>query len=837
MMLDNVTLKRKLAAINLSVTAAAMILIGGAVLFDQYRVMKQEIFDDLRTQARIIADYSTAALQFDDRQMAKEIIGALRASPNIHYAVMLDQHGAPFAEYRRSETTAHPDGPGAADISKHDILEEPVSLKGETIGLIRFDLDMLSLRDFLFRQIAMVMAILVAVFGVVWLTLDKLHGLITKPLLELAGLMRLVSESKAYSIRAKPTTRDEVGALGQGFNEMLDQIHRRDQELEEHKLGLERLVGQRTAQLEHMANHDALTGLPNRQLFTDRLAQALYQAERTGTIVALLFIDLDHFKEINDTLGHAAGDQLLREFSKRQLGTIRKGDTLARFGGDEFAVILVGVMQASDVEPEISRLLAAIAKPVQIGGTEIRMTASLGISLYPQDGDNGELLLRNADTAMYRAKELGRNDYQFYTEELNVRLVERLTLLAELRRAIAEGQFVLYYQPQVDLTSGQIVGMEALIRWQHPERGLTSPGDFIALAEETGLIVAIGSWVLHEACRQTFAWHNSGLTSIRVAVNLSVAQFRHGEIVDKVAEVLASTGLPAKYLELELTESILLEDTDATMEMLQRLKAMGVSLSIDDFGTGYSSLSYLKHLAVDKLKIDQSFVRDMVEDPEAAAIVKAVIQLGHTLQLDLIAEGVETEGQLAFLRQSGCDEMQGYLFSRPLPVEDFEALLREGRFLPMPKSEDDGHRTILLVDDEESILNALWRDLRQEGYKVLRAVSGDQALEMLASNVVAVILADQRMPIMNGTELLRRAKDMHPNAVRMVLTGYAELDSITGAINEGAIYKFLSKPWDSDQLRAVIKDAFRHYDLIREHERALRSFYESRDNVRPSALV
>ena len=448
-----------------------------------------------------------------------------------------------------------------------------------------------------------------------------------------------------------------------------------------HFIGIQNDVTERKtheSQLERQANYDTLTGLANRNLFQDRLSQALISSRRNNRGLAVLFIDLDHFKQINDSLGHDAGDLLLTQVATRLTGNVREGDTVARQGGDEFVLILSEIREEDDVPVVAQKILQAMSAPFDINGRELHITCSIGIASYPKDGEDRQTLLKNADAAMYRAKELGRNNAQYYAAEMNLKAMERLVLENGLYHALERNEFLLHYQPQVDLRSGEIAGMEALVRWQHPELGLVSPAMFIPVAEDSGLIVSLGEWVLRTACAQNKAWQLAGFKPISVAVNLSARQFRQPDLAEMVAAILGETGLDPACLELELTESLVMQDVEKTIATLSKLKAMGIKLSIDDFGTGYSSLSYLKRFPIDTLKIDQSFVRDITTDPDDAAIAKTIISMAHDMQLRVIAEGVETEAQKSFLQQRHCDEMQGYLFSRPLPAEMFETLLRDG---------------------------------------------------------------------------------------------------------------------------------------------------------------
>jgi diguanylate cyclase (GGDEF)-like protein/PAS domain S-box-containing protein len=435
-------------------------------------------------------------------------------------------------------------------------------------------------------------------------------------------------------------------------------------------------------ELTRQANHDSLTGLPNRNLLWDRIDRACARTQRYGDFAAVAFLDLDNFKVVNDSLGHSLGDQLLRAVAARLESSLRAMDTVARLGGDEFVFVLSDHKSAQSVSGELRRIVESFSQPFAMDGRNVFITASVGVALYPQDAKDPESLMKSAELAMYRVKESGRNAYQLYTTEMQTRVTERLTLEGKLRRALERREFSLHYQPQVDLRTNRIFGCEALIRWNQPELGMVGPAKFIPLAEETGLIVPIGEWVVRTACLQSKAWQNAGLPAITVAVNISARQFRENNLLQVIAKILAETGLDPTQLEFEVTESVIMHDAQRVVAALQALRDMGVRLSVDDFGTGYSSLSYLKRFPVNRLKIDQSFVRDITTDADDAAIAQAVITLGHTMNLRVIAEGVETPEQLAFLRVNQCDEMQGYLFGRPVPADEFGKLLESGRTLP-----------------------------------------------------------------------------------------------------------------------------------------------------------
>lgn len=567
----------------------------------------------------------------------------------------------------------------------------------------------------------------------------------------------------------------------------------------------------REDQLAHLATHDTLTGLANRMLLADRLDQAVTRSARDGTIAAVLLIDLDRFKQVNDSLGHALGDRLLKDVATRLEESIREGDTVARLGGDEFVLVLTELAKHEDATMLARKLLAALTQPFALDGRELFVTPSIGLSFYPQDGTDGASLLRLADLAMYQVKAGGRNGFGCYAQEMNARAQHAAELEAGLRQALEFDELRLHFQPKADLYSGEICGAEALIRWQHPVRGLVPPNDFIPLAEESGIILPIGEWVLREACRQAARWQREGLPALTVAVNLSARQCHQENIVEIIAQALQGAGLEPKWLQIEVTESMVMHNLDVAESVLRRIKALGVSLAMDDFGTGYSSLGYLKQFPFDCLKIDRSFVQNITTEPDDALIATAVIAMAHSLRLYVVAEGVESESQMHYLRNQHCDQLQGYLFARPLPADDFHAFVKSAARLPLRSGvADTALRTLLLVDDEEDILNALKRLLRRSGYRILTATSGADALELLGLNDVQVIVSDQRMPQMSGTEFLSRVKELYPNTVRMVLTGHSDLASVTGAINRGAIFRFLSKPWDDDQLREQIRYAFVH---------------------------
>lgn len=604
--------------------------------------------------------------------------------------------------------------------------------------------------------------------------------------------------------------------------------------LEQNRVLTSELEARRAAEFHvvTLSNFDALTGLANRSLFVERLNQAIASALRQTHKVVVVVLGLDYFKLVNESLGYSTGNELLKIIGDRLRGCVRGSDTVARLGGDEFALIFTETLSGlgdgrsphpprntnDETEPETSELLQRIMKTVSaslmLADRELHVTCSMGVSLYPRDGTDSEALLKAASAALNNAKRIGSNNFQFFTVDLSATIQARLALQGQLRLAVEREEFVLHYQPQVDLCSGRIVGMEALIRWNHPELGLVPPGQFIGLAEETGLIVPIGAWVIRTACAQSKAWERQGLGHFRMAVNVSVRQFAQPDLVEYIAAVLAETGLEPQLLEIELTESLVMKDVERSIDTLQQLKAIGLQLSIDDFGTGYSSLAYLKRFPIDLLKIDQAFVRDIETSLDDTAIVKAIISMAHSLGVRVIAEGVETEAQCNFLRLNMCDEIQGYFFSRPVDsARTMELLAQDQRLADHLLRFRRTKRSLLLVDDEPNVSLALKRLLHSDNLQILVAESGQAGLDLLAQYPVDVIVSDQRMPGMTGVEFLKIAKDRYPETIRIVLSGDADMRSVTDAVNDGAIYKFLNKPWSDPQLCECIEDAFLHKEM------------------------
>jgi diguanylate cyclase (GGDEF)-like protein/PAS domain S-box-containing protein len=569
--------------------------------------------------------------------------------------------------------------------------------------------------------------------------------------------------------------------------------------------------------IEWLSHFDALTGQPNLALLQDRTRQALNMAQRAAEPLTLMLVAIDHFSIINDTLGHQVGDALLMEMARRLSESVRKQDTVARLGGKEFMLMLPGTASqgASHLANE---LLGKLAQPCRLVGRELCMTASIGIASFPENGNDFDALFKAVEIAMRRAQVKGRNTFQIYNALMYEQVLAHDHMVRALRQAVALNQLQLLYQPQVDLQSGQISGMEALLRWQHPELGAVSPVQFIPLAEESGLIIGIGEWVLRRACQDIRHWLDLGITVGHVAVNASPLQFRDNDFVAQLSAALTESQIDPALIYIEVTESALMDNVPRNEAMLKALKELGVKLSLDDFGTGYSSLSYLKRFPFDQVKIDQSFVRDVATNASDHMLVGVIISMAHGFGMKVIAEGVETEAQCEIMRTSICDEIQGYFFSRPISTEAITELFSEGRQLPAHLLRlQKPQRTLLLVDDEPNIVAALKRLLRRDGYVILSANSGAEGLALLAQHRVDLIISDQRMPGMTGVEFLRAAKALYPDTIRIVLSGYTELQSVTDAINEGAVYRFLTKPWEDGPLREQISKAFEYKYLLEEN--------------------
>ena len=595
-------------------------------------------------------------------------------------------------------------------------------------------------------------------------------------------------------------------ALAYGNLTLYDEIQRHAAKLE-----LEVMERRRAqAELAYRANHDQVTDLPRFPLIEEHLRAAFESAMLDAGRILVVYVDIDRFHMVNETRGRAAGDDVLRVVAARLLETGGAEAKVAHVAADEFAVVFVGkAAMASQVELA-DAIRRRIQEPIVLGKHRIYISCSVGVSCFPDNASNAQELLRQAEAAMMRAKGGGRNGVRLFSNEQKQELADRLTVGLRLNDAIRNGELVLHYQPQISARDWQIKGFEALVRWQHPELGLLPPARFLSVAEDLGLIVDIDDYALAAVCRQVREWIGRGVSDFSVSVNVSAQEFERPDFAQRVRDLLAEHGAPPQYLELELTEGMTTGNITRVIETMHAFKAIGVKLALDDFGTGYSSLNYLRQLPLDKLKIDKSFVAEISSDAGAAGICRAIISLGHQIGMQVLAEGVETAAQVGYLRRNDCDQFQGYYFSRPVPAGAAFELLRN-RFVAhegLGESEELT-RTLLLVDDEDNILKALIRTLRRDGYRILTARTVDDALDVLARHDVQVIVSDQRMPGTSGTEFLGKVKEMYPHTVRMILSGYTDLVTVTDAVNRGAVYKFLTKPWSDEELRAHIHQAFR----------------------------
>lgn len=579
-----------------------------------------------------------------------------------------------------------------------------------------------------------------------------------------------------------------------------------------HWVGLQNDLTERRqyeAELAWVASQDPVTGLPRFAAQEDYLREALAEAMARGSRVALFYINIDRFHSINETMGHGVGDQAMRLIAERLRSQVVGLGRLSRLAGDEFVMVVAyppGEFNPLAFAEQVRRRMEA---PLAVLPYSLYFTCTIGIAEFPDNASTPTDLLNCAEIAMGRAKRRGRNAVEAFDNEHAAELRDRMALGGRLRDAIINNELVLYFQPQVNGQNGRIVGLEALVRWQTPDLGLLPPSRFIRVAEELGLVVQLGRWVLEAACRRLREWLDAGHDDILVSVNISMQQLLRPTFVEEVREALRASGVPARMLEIELTENSIMESEERMQETVAELKALGVQLALDDFGVGYSSLSHLKRFPIDKLKIDRSFITDVSTESGGAALTRAIIALGHQLNMTVVAQGVETEAQLGFLRRNHCDQFQGFLFGAPVDARDAGRLLRHRYLLPGVFASTSPDRTLLLVDDEENVLRSLVRLFRRDGYRVLTASNVDEAYDLLARNNVQVIVSDQRMPDVSGTEFLGRVKELYPDTVRMVLSGYTDLATVTDAINRGAIYRFLTKPWNDEDLREHIREAFR----------------------------
>jgi len=698
----DISIRRKLTLIIVVISSVSLLLASIAFITTDRINTREALGNNLRTMADIIAANSSAALLFGDTLAGEENLGFLEAQEHIEAVEIFGLDGSEFVSYRKESTGhAHPRKPdfGTNNIlfrDNHIELFSNITHEGEIIGVVYIRSDTKAVRERLIWFLGIVCVVLLTSLLVTLMLSAQMQRIITDPLLRLSAIARQISIEKNYSLRVIGKGKDELGNLVVDFNKMLDEIQLRDNELKDHKTQLEDRVTQRTRELEesnnqlsqskrqaetvakrmeYHAHHDDLTGLPNRILLNDRINTELAHARRQKSMMALLFLDLDRFKLINDSLGHAIGDQLLRVISRRLKNCVRDEDTIARLGGDEFMILLPRITSSSDAGRVGRKITEALVEPVSCNGHEIHITTSIGISIYPFDSTDVETLIKNADISMYRAKELGRNKVVYYTAEMNAGSRKQLALETNLRKALDRGELELHYQPKINTARNTVVGVEALLRWNHPTMGSVSPAEFIPVAEDSGLIIPIGEWVLETAFKQLRKWHDAGHDELTMAVNLSSAQLSRSGIEATIHDSIENAGIDPCMAELEITENIAIHDIDSAIAILNKLKCTGINIAMDDFGTGYSSLSYLRKLPIDIVKIDQSFVRDIPDSKEAILIAQAIIAMAQSLRLSLIVEGIENVKQLNYFRQQGCEVMQGFLFSRPVAAEDMLEIL------------------------------------------------------------------------------------------------------------------------------------------------------------------
>jgi len=715
-------IRQKLILISLAGSGLALLLASFAFAAYEVVIARSEMVTRIATLAAVVAGNSTAALSFGNEEDAHTNLTMLEAEPQVRAACFYDDHNALFSSYVRptaGEACPAHDTLGTAPVFSGKLIRYslPIVVAGDAVGSLLIVAETVALYQRLQRYLLIALLVMtVSVAAAVWLA-SRLQRLISRPILQLVDMSRRVSAEKDYSLRAEHSAEDELGTLIDAFNDMLTQIQQRETRLERQRDQLDNEVKMRTRELESAVNnlrveihqrkkaearirrlayYDVLTGLPNRQLLRERLQRAITDAQaQPGKIMALLFLDLNRFKKVNDVYGHSAGDELLEQVAGRLRRCLRPDDrltqgresgqtpTVSRQGGDEFTVLLESLHSPPDAGLVAARISESLREAYVLSKATVHIGTSIGIAVYPQDGRDAETLFKHADTAMYHAKRSSGDEFEFFSEAMKIAALEKLELEADLRRALDEEQFRVYFQPLVDLQSGHVVQLEALIRWQHPRRGLIAPDAFIPVAENCGLINAIGEWVLTQACRCARSWETTLEPPPRVAVNVSSRQFHKGQIQTSVVKALAASGLPASCLELEITESSMLENEATAQRILADLKAQGVTIALDDFGTGYSSLSHLQHVPLDTLKIDRSFIEDIEAGGDARSIVMALITMAHHLSLRVVAEGIETRAQCTLLREWHCDIGQGYLFSKPVAAEAILEVLQGQSPYPM----------------------------------------------------------------------------------------------------------------------------------------------------------
>jgi diguanylate cyclase (GGDEF)-like protein len=671
MLLHDLKIGNKLLLINLIAACVSMTMLVVCIAVIAFHSNRTNLIHDLNAEAHILSENLTASLAFNDTKSAQALLQALRWSPHIKQVIILDSEGEIFSKYP----------PGAKqNLNEIDTLsnylsavsvQQPIKIGTQQVGQIQINASLNHIYSQLKQFLLFITFAMLLAGGLGAFMIRRLQTYLTKPIIELTKSMRLVSNTDNYGLRFNLESKDELGELATGFNTMLSTIQSHEAELDSELT----LRMQAENRLQQLAYYDEVTKLPNRHHFNERMAKVVASSIQNNALCCIMVIDLDDFKIVNDTLGHHIGDDLLFAVGKRLGHDLRVEDILCRIGGDEFALILDNLTSIEQAQHIAEKIIQLMALPFILQDREVFIGASIGISFCPNDATNIPVLLRNADTAMYNAKRLGKNYFQMYLPEMEAKNIRRFALESALHRALDHKELFLHYQPQINIKTNQVTGFEALVRWDNPELGLISPVDFIPLAEDIGLIIPIGEFVLYQACLQSQQWRERYQVDTEISVNLSGRQLIQSNIVERIISIVNSTQLPFNLVTIELTESILMDHTKETLDKLEKLSASGFTISIDDFGTGYSSMSYLKRYPIDTLKIDRSFVSDLPDDTNDVAITQAIIALGKNLGMKLVAEGVETEAQLAFLKMHDCDTAQGFLYSRPIPASEAEHYL------------------------------------------------------------------------------------------------------------------------------------------------------------------
>jgi diguanylate cyclase (GGDEF)-like protein len=675
-------IKSRLAAVSfhhkqviLVVVINALCLALASVLFFSTNIIsfEQSLRAELNSKSLLVSRSTAAALAFHDRDAARALMDAFGPDHTVRQASVFDADHEVFAQYLRPGVRLTP----WKEIGEETYIEyegvitvlQPIELDGLTVGYFFMSADNTALSEQIQSYALIILGVFVLSLFLAYILSLYAQRLMSSPINKLAEIVGHVSEHQNYDRRLQVERTDELGTLINGFNSMLDVIQDREQQLQKNGERLESLVEVRTRQLYQRANYDALTRLPNRHLLMDRLEHGIELAKRSPKNLGVLFLDLDRFKVINDNLGHAIGDELLKKVSARLTSAVRADDSVCRWGGDEFVIFLEHLRRPEYAARVAEKIIQSLKEPFELSGHNLHISTSIGISVYPKDGEDPTTLLKHADISMYQAKDRGAGNYCYFESHMNAMSLERLGMETKLHSALDNNEFSLHYQPQVNLKSGQVMGVEALLRWDNPELGWVSPAEFIPLAEEVGLINRIGLWVLAEACQQNKCWQDQGYSPIRVAVNLSASQLADNNLADDILALLKANELAAQYLEVEITENVFIDAPKSVYGTLQKLRKHGVHISLDDFGTGYSSMSYLRDLPIDTLKVDGGFVRDLGCDAASDGIVQATVTLAHSLGLSVVAECVETSAQRDHLRELNCDMVQGYLFGKPVPPQ------------------------------------------------------------------------------------------------------------------------------------------------------------------------